>query len=178
MGAAEELDELLNNGAKSGAADSGDEFAEYGGFKDDKPQESKPVSEGDHLAQVQSAKMVDASEGQRNYGAIRILEIQWRIIDGDDKKRVIYERISLKHQDAEAVQRARGIMGEIRLALGLNEIPNAGSLVGKQCMIKVKHSVPKKHGDPVYANIRGHKAIPEGTVVPGKIDIDGANVPF
>jgi hypothetical protein len=156
-----DLDDLLNKGSAD------DDFGEYGGFSEDKPMADKPISAGDHPAEVESAKMVPASDGQRAYGAISNLEIRWRIIGGSDTKRVIYERIPLKHTNAENVARARSTMGEIRLAMGLEAIPNASFLQGRKCLLKVAHSVPKKAGDPVYANVRGHKPIPEGMVAEG-----------
>ena len=153
--------------------DGENDFGEFGGFANDKVMTDKPISAGDHIAEVESAKMVPATDGQKAYGAISNLEIRWRILTGSDAKRVIFERIPLKHTNPENVARARSTMAEIRIATAMDSIPNAGALMGHKCLLKVVHSVPKKAADPVYANIRGHKAIPEGAVIS-----DTDNVPF
>jgi hypothetical protein len=102
-------------------------------FKADNTTSSyEPIPAGWYEAEVAKSEMKDTKSGGK------MLSVQFKIIDGDYEKRVVYANFNLVNSNPQAVEIAQRELGNLIHACGLEDIEDSVDLHGIPIAIRVK----------------------------------------
>ena len=121
------------------------------------------IPAGEYPAVITASEMKDTKSGTGKY-----LNLQWQIIDGKYKGRVLFSMIHLFNQNPTAVEIAKKTLNTIALCCGLSEVRDSAELHNTPMNIKI--AVKE---DPAYGpknEIKNYKPI-------GKVQQKSATAP-
>lgn len=108
-----------------------EEYEEFGG--------NTPVPPGDYLCELVEDKIEPAVTSKGHH--CTVLKVQWKIIDGNQTDRRLFDRFYVKHQDAEMSKKCRGIFKNfVKAMFGSDKtISQTEVLYGNPVVIRVVH---------------------------------------
>ena len=94
----------------------------------------EPLSPGAYVASI-----IDAKVGPLKSGKGQAVLLQWEIQGGANQGRVIFDRVIVAHESAEAMKFGRRKLKDIAEACGVKDsITDLSVLLNKQCSVRVK----------------------------------------
>ena len=94
----------------------------------------EPVSPGNYVASI-----IDAKVGPLKSGKGQAVLLQWEVRDGANQGRLIFDRVIVAHESAEAMKFGRRKLKDIADACGVKDsITDLSVLLNKPCSIYVK----------------------------------------
>src|SRR6516165_550605 len=94
----------------------------------------EPLSPGAYVASI-----IDAKVGPLKSGKGQAVLLQWEIQGGANQGRVIFDRVIVAHESAEAMKFGRRKLKDIAEACGVKDsITDLSVLLNKPCLISVK----------------------------------------
>lgn len=127
------------------------------------PQDSfDPVPLGEYKAIIESSEMKPTKNNAGSY-----LQLTFKIIDGDYKNRLIFDRLNLNNQNQTTVEIAQRALSAICHAVNVLHPKDSAELHNKPLIIKV--GIRKGTGDYSDQNeIKGYKSINGGSTLSDK----------
>jgi len=94
----------------------------------------EPLSPGNYVASI-----IDAKVGPLKSGKGQAVLLQWEVRDGANQGRLIFDRVIVAHESAEAMKFGRRKLKDIADACGVKDsITDLAVLLNKPCSIYVK----------------------------------------
>lgn len=98
-----------------------------------------PIPAGTYTAVITESEIKDTSNNTGQQLALR-----WQIIEGEHEGRFVFDRITLKNQNPQAVEIGMRQLKSIALAVGhAGRLGDSAELHGQPCLIKVKVAPPR-----------------------------------
>ena len=109
----------------------------------------EPIPAGWYEAEVAKSEMKDTKSGGK------MLSVQFRILEGEHEKRIVYANFNLVNPNPTAVEIAQRELGNLVHACGLDEIEDSTEIHGIPIAIRVKI----QDGTPAYPEPRNAIAV-------------------
>jgi len=133
----------------------------------------EPLSPGAYVASI-----IDAKVGPLKSGKGQAVLLQWEIQGGANQGRIIFDRVIVAHESAEAMKFGRRKLKDIAEACGVKDsITDLSVLLNKQCSVRVKVEQDKNGEYPPRNGIGRVKPVAATTKTNGKVEFNDA-VPF
>ena len=129
-----------------------DTMADLGGFtatEVEPPQAFKPLPAGDYRCIIEHSEMKPTKNGN---GEMLVLRL--KVLDGDFKNRVLFDRLNLKNPSEQAVQIARGTLSAICRAVGVLTPGDSSELHNKPLVAVV---MQREYNGNQQNEIKGYK---------------------
>jgi hypothetical protein len=98
------------------------------------PQEAfSVIPAGTYVAQIEESEIKPTKSGTG-----QMLNLRWKILDGEYKNRVIFQRVNIVNQNPEAEKIGQRQLSGICHAVGVMQLQDTAQLHMKPCKIKVK----------------------------------------
>lgn len=118
------------------------------------------VPKGDYLAIMTQSELKDTRAGTGQY-----LQCVWEIVDGEQRGRLLWDRLNLKNPNATAVKIAESQLSAICHAVGVMRPKDSTELHGKPVLLKVTVE-PRDDKPGSFKNeIKGYSS-PKGSTAP------------
>ena len=116
----------------------------------DPASDFEPIPAGKYLAVIAASEMKQTKNGDGHY-----LELQFQLVDGPYKNRILWSRLNLENPNPLAVQIARGQLSAICRSVGVMQPRDSVELHGLPLVITVKCKTRDDTGD-ITNEIRGY----------------------
>jgi len=113
-----------------------------------------PIPSGEYTCIMTDSEFKDTKSGNGEY-----LQCTWEVIEGEYKKRLLFDRLNLKNPNETAVKIAMGTLSAICHAVDVMKPKDSSELHGKPCVVKV--AVEERSDKPgSFSNVvKGYKAV-------------------
>ena len=129
----------------------------------------EPLSPGNYVASIIDAKVVPLKSGKG-----QAVLVTWEVEGG----RLIFDRVIVAHESAEAMKFGRRKLKDIAEACGVKDsITDLSVLLNKQCSVRVKVEQDKNGEYPPRNGIGRVKPVAATTKTNGKVEFNDA-IPF
>jgi len=133
----------------------------------------QPLPAGNYVATI-----VDAKVGPLKSGKGQAVLLQWEVQGGANQGRLIFDRVIVAHESAEAMKFGRRKLKDIAEACGVKDsITDLSVLLNKQCSVRVKVEQDKNGEYPPRNGIGRVKPVAATTKTNGKVEFNDA-IPF
>jgi len=95
-----------------------------------------PIPEGDYIAHIHKSSMENCKETAKDPNG-KYLKLEWKIIAGKYKGRLLWTQLNLVNKNPQAVEIAQKELATICRACGVPSIQDSQQLHGVPCKIKV-----------------------------------------
>jgi hypothetical protein len=128
----------------------------YSADPNEKEQEFELLPAGEYKAIITESDYINNKKGTG-----MILKLTYKIIDGPLKERIVFENLSLEHQNEKTRVIAKSSLNAIMVAVGIPKLTDSSQLHNKPMLIKIK-AVPAKDGYEPSNRITKHSSINAG----------------
>ena len=90
------------------------------------------IPDGDYTGLIEQSDIKDTKAGDGRY-----LELTWRILEGDHRDRLVWQRVTLENPSERAVQFGKRRLSNICFAVGKEQIQDSTELHDIPCRIYV-----------------------------------------
>ena len=133
----------------------------------------EPLSPGAYVASI-----IDAKVGPLKSGKGQAVLLQWEIQGGANQGRVIFDRVIVAHESAEAMKFGRRKLKDVAEACGVTDsITDLSVLLNKPCSVRVKIEQDKNGEYPPRNGIGRVKPVAATAKTNGRAEFNDA-IPF
>ena len=100
-----------------------------------------PLPAGDYLAMIVDSQMKDTKTGRGQY-----LELTLQVVDGPMANRLLWDRLTLIHDNAKAVEIAQRQLSAICHAVGVLQVSDSAQLHSRPMIVRVKYVEDQQYG--------------------------------
>ena len=112
----------------------------------------EPIPGGTYPAEIKGAELKDTKSGTGKY-----ISIQWSITGENYAGRVVFDMITTKNDNDEAVKIGQQNLRQLMEPTSLTKLSDTDQLIGRRCLIKV--GVKPAQGDYDASNtVKGYKS--------------------
>jgi hypothetical protein len=120
----------------------------------------EPLPAGIYPAAIEDSEVVPTKSGTG-----QMLKLNWKVLDGEFKGRVVFDRINVQNQNPKAEEIGQRQLSTLCHAVGVLQLKDSAQLHGIPCMIKVS---VRRDETGQYADqneVKDYRAV-EGAVAP------------
>ena len=93
----------------------------------------EPLPAGDYVAAIVQSEMKATKAGDGQY-----LQLNWQVLEGEYKNRIVFDRLNLHNRNETAVKIAQGTLSAICRAVGVMTPQDSSQLHDIPCRVKVR----------------------------------------
>ena len=109
---------------------------------------------------IDDSDWIQTKDGQGHY-----MQFNFKIIEGEHKGRIIFDRLNLQHANPMIVERANSCLASICMAVGKPQLKDTVEMHGSALEIKLTIQKPKDGYDATN-NVRGYRPLSGQPAVP------------
>jgi hypothetical protein len=127
-----------------------------------------PIPAGEYRCAIVKSEWKDTANGRGKY-----LEFTFQILEGEQQGRMIWSRLNLQNQNAQAVQIARSELSSICRAVAKMEVKDSSEMHDIPLMVAVTVKKREDNGEPTN-EVKGYRSV---AVVKGQVATAAAGSP-